>query len=268
MTGRTISGLRFANFLSPALFPTYAWIVGAIARATGVPAILETGEDLKDLAEGRFAGAFLCGLQYVRLVRSRAAIELSAAPLLLGERYEGRPWYFSDIVVRRDSPFANFADLEDRTWAYNETSSHSGYHLIYASLLQRSLSPAYFGSWRASGAHARSLDLVLRGEADATAIDSHVLAALLRDDPRLSERVRMIGSFGPSAVPPVIVSSSLDVGLRRAIRGALLAMWHDPIDAEQLRCGFIERFVTVRDGQYDDIREMYDRVQADRRVLL
>jgi phosphonate transport system substrate-binding protein len=268
MTGRIVQSLRFANFLSPALFPTYERIVGVIARATGISASLETGENLEDLTEGRFAGAFICGLQYVHLARaSQKTVELSAAPLLLGERYQ-QPWYFSDIVVRWESPFTSFADLAGCTWAYNEVSSHSGYNLIYSGLLQRNLTPAYFGNWRASGAHVRSLELVVRGEVDATAIDSHVLAALLRDDPQLAEQVRLIGSFGPSAVPPVVVSRSLDVTLRRTIREALLTMAHDPVDAEYLRQGFIERFVPVQDAWYDDIREMYDRVQADCRVLL
>ncbi|HEY4388232.1 MAG TPA: PhnD/SsuA/transferrin family substrate-binding protein [Ktedonobacteraceae bacterium] len=265
MTGQI---LRFANFLSPALFPTYERIVDAIARFTGIPASLETGGRLDDLVEGRLAGGFICGLVYVQLSRrSQAAVELSAAPLLSGERYQQRPCYFSDIVVCQDSPFTSFADLAGCTWAYNETTSHSGYNLIYYSLLQRNLSPTYFGIWRASGSHARSLDLVARGEADATAIDSHVLSALLRDDPRLAARVRLIGAFGPSAVPPVVVSKRLDAALRRTIQEALLTMAHNPVDAEHLRHGFIERFVRVEDGAYDDIRRMYDCVQGERQYV-
>lgn len=264
MTGQL---LRFANFLSPALFPTYERIVDAIARATGIPASLETGEALDDLAQGHLAGGFICGLQYVHLSRDPLAmVELSAAPLLLGERYQ-QPCYFSDIVVRCDSPLTCFADLAGCSWAYNETSSHSGYNLVYDSLLQRNLSPAYFASWRASGSHAHSLAMVARGEADATAIDSHVLAALLRDDPHLAAQVRTIGSFGPSAVPPVVVSRGLDAALRQAIREALLHMAHDPVDAEHLRHGFIERFVPVSDELYDGIRQMYERVQVNRQPV-
>jgi phosphonate transport system substrate-binding protein len=261
----TAQVLRFASFLSPALYPTYEQIIDAIAYYTGIPARLEVGEDLTDLTEGRLAGAFICGLIYTQLTRnSPATVELSAAPLLLGQRYEQQACYFSDIVVRRDSPFASLADLADCTWAYNEITSHSGYNLVHYSLLQRGLSPTYFSAWRASGSHARSLALVAQGEADATAIDSHVLSALLRDDPQLAEQIRRIGSFGPSAVPPFVVSTDLSSSVRRAIQTALLSMTLEPYYVEHLKHGFIERFVPVTDEHYNDIRQMYAHAQASR----
>src|SRR5450631_1513031 len=106
--------LHFASFLSPALYSTYGQIIKAITLYTGIPARLEVGENLEDLTEGRLAGGFICGLIYTHLTRnSIAPVELSAAPLLLGQRYEQKACYFSDIVVRRDSPFASLADLAD-----------------------------------------------------------------------------------------------------------------------------------------------------------
>ncbi len=38
-------------------------------------------------------------------------IELLAAPVMEALRYEHRPIYFSDVVVRRDSPFRIFAEM-------------------------------------------------------------------------------------------------------------------------------------------------------------
>jgi phosphonate transport system substrate-binding protein len=265
MTGQI---LRFASFLSPALYPTYERIVEYVAHTTGIAATLETGEAIEDLLEGRLAGGFVCGLVYVHLARhARGSVELSAAPVLLGERYRGQAHYFSDIVIRRDSHFTNFADLAGCTWAYNEVASHSGYNLVYYNLVQRGLSPTYFGSWRASGSHARSLEMVVQGEADAAAIDSHVLAALLRDEPELREHIRSVGAFGPSAVPPIVVSTSLSADVRVAIRAALLRMGDEPDGARYLQDGCIERFVAVENKHYDDIRKMYDVVQADRRSM-
>jgi phosphonate transport system substrate-binding protein len=53
---------------------------------------------------------------YVQLARrNRPPIELPGAPVLQGERYGGRPIYFSDVLVHRDSPFCSFADLRGRT---------------------------------------------------------------------------------------------------------------------------------------------------------
>jgi phosphonate transport system substrate-binding protein len=63
-------------------------------------------------------------------------VELLAAPVLVGERYGGRPIYFSDVIVRRDSPIHCFAELRGRSWTYNDTASHSGYNLTRYQLLR------------------------------------------------------------------------------------------------------------------------------------
>ena len=61
---------------------------------------------------GEIQVLWLCGLPYVQKAdRSHPAIELLAAPIPTGERYLGRPVYFSDLVVRRDSPYQSLFDL-------------------------------------------------------------------------------------------------------------------------------------------------------------
>ncbi len=80
--------------------------------------------------ERRFdAGAipicWICGLPYVwKADRGHPRIDLLAAPVMQGDRYQDRPVYFSDVVVRRRSRFRTFADLRGATWAYNERTHH------------------------------------------------------------------------------------------------------------------------------------------------
>ena len=93
----------------------------------GVPATLRVGNCYDELSDGVDA-AFICGLAYVELVRlGRADLDPIAAPVLRGERYGDRPVYYSDVIVRRDSPYHRFADLRGRSWSFNEPYSHSGY---------------------------------------------------------------------------------------------------------------------------------------------
>ena len=80
---------------------------------------------------------WLCGLPYVQKAgRSDPRIELLAAPIPTGARYLGRPVYFSDVVVRRDSPYRSLFDLRGAAWAYNEPRSHSGYNVVRAYLAE------------------------------------------------------------------------------------------------------------------------------------
>ncbi len=264
--------LRAASLLAPVLFPTYQRIMEYLAASHDLTASLTADAQLSDLMSGNGAQtvdlAFLCGLQYVRLVetaqREGAAprFEPLAAPVLPDARYQGQPVYFSDIVVRRASRYTCLGDLAGTRFVYNERTSHSGYVVVRYSLLKEGSAPAFFGEWAPTGAHSRSLEAVASGDADATAIDSHVLAILLRNDAALSQRVRIIGSFGPSTMPPLVVRSDMDPHLKRRLRQLLLLMHEHPTMREHLRAGHIERFVAVDDVRYDDIRRMHAVVMA------
>ncbi|GHO62158.1 hypothetical protein KSC_010500 [Ktedonobacter sp. SOSP1-52] len=249
--------LRVATYLSPLLYETYAYITRYLGERLGLVAMLRTGETLEELITGEHNIAFLCGLLYVRLRDEPSSeVELLTAPTLHGERYQGRTIYFSDIVVRQESPYTTFTDLYGSNWAYNEFSSHSGYNLVRYNLYQRGLDPSFFRSALATGSHLQSLQAVHDGRADVTAIDSHVLDVLRLQRPDYVAQFRIIDAFGPSGVPPLVISTRLEPQLRQEIRAALLSMHLDPEAAQHLQAGRIERFIPVADCAYDDIRHM------------
>ncbi len=104
--------------------------------------------------------------------------------------------------------------------------------------------------------------MVLSGEADAAAIDSHVLAVALHRDRQSAAQVHVIDTFGPSAIPPVVVNKHLDAEIKRSLRDVLTTMHHDSFAAHLLQESGIERFVAVRDEDYNDIRYMLAHVQS------
>lgn len=255
--------IRFANFLSPLLQQTYEHIATFAGMRLEVPTVLGVGQTLEEFERGQTDVGFLCGLLYVQMRRwPDCPIEVLAAPVLQEKRYLGLPIYFSDVIVRRDSPYTTFDDLQGCVWAYNERASHSGCNIVCYSLLEREKAPDYFGKTVKSGSHLSSLRMVLDGRADATAIDSHVFAAAQQREPQLAEQLRVIDAFGPSAMPPVVVAKRLDDDLKRRLQNALVTMHTDPAAAAHLREGLIERFVPVTDDHYDDMRAMLDRVQT------
>ncbi len=111
--------LRWATFLAPALEPLYRHIAAEASRSAGRDAEFVIGQHLSDLVSGKIDAAFMCGLPYVELTRSHpGSVVPLAAPVISGRRYAGRPIYFSDVVVRADSPHRSFADLFDGVWTY------------------------------------------------------------------------------------------------------------------------------------------------------
>ena len=257
------AAIRFSSFLSPLLYETYAHIVRYVGERVGYQTTLHVGQSFDEFAENQVDVAFICGLPYVRMAsRDTCPVELLAAPVLMGERYLHKPVYFSDVIVRSDSPYTSFDDLRGCVWAYNERVSHSGCNLVCYSLLERGKSPDYFGNTVKSGSHMRSLEMVLEGEADATAIDSHLSDILRSRDEVLAGRLRVVDVLGPSSIPPVVVSKRLDRELKCRLRAALITIHLDNCGAEELRKGLIERFVAVEDEDYENIREMLEKVEG------
>jgi len=113
-----------------------------------------------------------------------------------------------------------------------------------------------------TGSHQRSLQLVLEGQADAAAIDSHVLDVLLSQEKDLALQLQVIAILGPSSIPPVVIRRSLDSNLKCRLQEALITMHDDPVAADGLHEGRIDHFVAVSDADYDDIRAIFARVQA------
>lgn len=214
-------------------------------------------ERYRQLDQGEIDVAWICGAPYVRRAdQTPGAIELLAAPVWQGTRYGDRPIYFSDIVVRHDSPFHAFADLRGATWVYNEPGSLSGYGAMRYHLAVQGLSIDYFGQVLESGAHQRSVELILAGQADATAVDSTVLSALLLREPELADQLRVIDIIGPNPMPPWVATGRVAPEVRTVLRHLLTTMHEDRAGRAILHAGEIVRFEAVSDGDYDPIRIM------------
>jgi len=210
------------------------------------------------LDAGEIQAGWICGLPYVLKVdRSRPDIALLAAPIMAEARYQDRPIYFSDVVVRTDSPFRTFADLRGSTFAYNEPNSQSGYNIVRYHLATLNERSGYFGRVVESGAHLASLRLILNGEIDAAAIDTTVLAWFLARQPEMNLKLRTIATLGPSPAPPWVISTRVDAKLRHALQELLLHMHKSRRGRAVLRVGGIARFARVSNNDYDPIRRMY-----------
>lgn len=214
-------------------------------------------ERFTQLDTGNIDAAWICGLPYVnRADASEAQIELLCAPVMRGDRYASKAIYFSDVVVRVDSPYQQFDDLRGTRWAINERGSHSGYNVVRWYLANHGINGDFFGSVIESGGHLLSLQMVLKGESDASAIDSTVLDTELRNDPTLAQRIRVIEALGPSPIPPYVVQKSLPDEDKQRLRRAFFTIHEDSRGRDILAKGGYERFVAVTDADYDVTRAM------------
>jgi phosphonate transport system substrate-binding protein len=212
--------------------------------------------------EGEIQILWLCGLPYVHKADLRESdMELLAVPVPAGSRYCGQPVYFSDVIVKEESPFRRFEELRGAVWAYNEPRSHSGYNVVWAHLSGMGETRGFFGKVVESGAHAVSLKMILSSQVDATAIDSTVLEWVIRQSPATRERIRIIAAFGPSPIPPWVISRRVSFSWRSRLRALLLSMHKDPRGRGILAGANLDRFTKAQDCDYDPIRVMARRAE-------
>lgn len=255
--------LTLASYLAENARPVYEGLTAWLARRLGEPAELLAGvtwtERLRMLDAGRVHVGFICGLPYSHRVDR---VELLCAPVMAHRRYGGRPVYFTDVIVRRDSPFTTFADLRGQSYAFNDEGSNSGYVVPRDHLLSLGETGGYFGKVTASGSHQQSIARVLSGEVDASGIDSTVLELEAAQRAEIGPRLRVVESIGPGPIPPVVVARGLPEPQKTRLRDAFLAMHEDPDGRAVLAAGLLARFVPVRDADYDPIRAMVRRAEA------
>jgi phosphonate transport system substrate-binding protein len=232
------------------------YLSARLARPVRFLADADWRDTYRAIAAGEIDVGWICGRPYVELVAAGAPIALLTAPVMAGARYSGRPIYFSDVVVGRDSPFQRFADLRGASWAYNEPGSQSGYHITRYHLARLGETGRYFGRTVGSGGHVRSLEMILAGEIDASAIDSTVLEWQMAHDPTLAGRIRVIETLGPSPIPPLVAAGRRGLALREQLRSALLALPETAEGQAVLALGGLSRFAIVDDSDYDAIRAM------------
>ena len=259
--------LKFVSLMSANAEPFYRALAAYLAQQIGQPIVPVEDQPWQErramLLDGRAALGAICGEPYVLLADQPAPpVRLLVAPVLRESRYAQRPVYFSDVIVRRDSPAHSFADLRGASWAYNEPGSFSGYHVVQAHLHDLGLDERFFGSTIFSGAHLESLRLVLAGEVAATALDSIVLAYELHRYPELTAQLRVVASIGPSPIPPLVVARHVPEPLAAELRGAILAMHTNPAGQAALDVGLLAHFTEVNDADYDPIRQRLRTIRA------
>jgi phosphonate transport system substrate-binding protein len=243
--------LTFASFLAPNVWPVYEFVAATVGRHLGSETRLIRGSSIGQFEAGDIDVAFLCSPPYLRLA-ALGLVQAIAAPVLQGSRYEGKPVYFSDVVVRASSPFQSFEDLRGSRWSFNDVDSYSGYFAPLVHLAQLGETPAFFSEWIDAGSHEASIRLILSGEVDASAIDSQVLGIEARRS-EIAAGLRTITILGPAPIQPVVIASRLPPSLQDAVRESLLRLHSDASARQALAGGFVERFVPVDEASYEPV---------------
>jgi ABC-type phosphate/phosphonate transport system substrate-binding protein len=247
--------LRCATWLAPGLpLGLFEAISNGVASALGTDATLVSyttssgpSPDDDPFARDEVDLGFMCAPSFRQLTATTpSSVRLvRAAPVFDDDRNGDRPVYFAELVVRDGVPATTIADLAGRRIGFNDHQSLSG----LTALLDRLRALGFdetFATLVPTGGHRESLQQLADGTIDAASIDSNTLRAV----DGLPNGLRIVETWGPFPVQPVVIRATLADKMQTVITTALLTMHEDPAGATKLRAHHVRRFAPVTEEDY------------------
>ncbi len=182
----------------------------------------------------------------------------------------GIPWYGlpgcdgpshrSFIVVSSASALTRVEDLRGRNFAVNSFDSNTGMNLPRHFLAKIAAGERFFGEVIITGSHRASMEAVVKGEADAAAIDCVTFGLHAAYEPAITAGLRILAHTNPSPSIPFVTSREATNGTVGAMRRALRTFASRADFAPIRRALRIERIEAVSDSDYAVLLEY--RAQA------
>ncbi len=250
--------IAVAAVLSPeGTVESYGDLAAYLGEQLGRPAELvqrRTYAEVNALvAAGEVDLAFVCTSAYVDGHR-QSTMDLLVVPEIAGETV-----YRSAIVVPSSSTATTLTDLRGSSFAFTDPMSNTGRVYPTFALLQRGESPdTFFSETIFTYGHDRSVEAVAARVVDGAAVDELVLASMLKRDPGLGDRIRVVELSPDFGIPPVVVPSDTPATLRSAFTELLMGLEDAPNGPHILSDLGIDRFVMGADENYDSVRSMID----------
>lgn len=235
-----------------------------LSEKVGVPIELvqrKTYQEINDLVRRNSVdAAFVCSRAYVE-GHDQFGMELLAVPIVKGE-----PYYYSYIIVPRDSRITNLNELKGKIFAFTDPLSNSGKLSPEYMIAKMGDNPeTFFKLTVFTYSHDKSIQAVAEQTVDGAAVDSIVWDFKNATDPTFTSRTKIISKSLPYGIPPVVVSKDLDPALKDKLRNVLLHMHEDARGKEILNSILIDKFLVGNDSLYDPIREMMKVVDDAKR---
>jgi ABC-type phosphate/phosphonate transport system substrate-binding protein len=225
-------------------------------------------QPLEDLWVRPDLGAvFMCG--YPIASRLAQVVPL-AAPIPRAAWASGRPYYRSDLIVRRDSPYRTLEDTFGGRVGWTVEHSHSGFNAFRHHLLgyRTAARPTLYGQMLGPLVTARRiLDSVRDGRIDVGPLDAYWHLLLARHQPALTLDVRVLASTEVAPMPAFVAAADTPVEvitkLRAAFAGAARRPWFKELGDSLLLDGFAEvserDFAVLLEWEREAIEAGYER---------
>lgn len=213
---------------------------------------------IEQMAAGHFEGAMLPTLAYV------FAHERYGVRVVLKAVRNGSPTYRGEIIALAESPIQSIMDLKDRTMAFVEASSASGFLYPKTLLLSSGINPdTDLKEVTFVGSHNAVVEAVLQGRVDAGACYDDARTRFLETEPDIMEKTRVVAYT--AAIPSDTFSLREDCTgpFYDRLVNALVQLSSEGKESVLFRIYQIEGLVPAVDSDYDPVRQMVQTLNLD-----
>jgi phosphonate transport system substrate-binding protein len=232
----------------------YQWLVDYLGAGLDRKAFLiqrQSYAEINDLIRhGGCDTAFICTYPFVQAERD------FGAEILVVPQINGKNTYQSYIIVSSKSNLVSMLYLRGKRFASSDILSNSGWLFPAVWLLNKGEKPeVFFGEHVLTGGHDRSVMAVATEYVDGAAVDSLIYEFMLKKDPSLSSKIKIIMKSPNFGMPPVVVHPKMDSMLKQKILNIFINMHNTPGGKKVLTRLGIDRFVLPDDKLYDGVRK-------------
>lgn len=165
------------------------------------------------------------------------------------------------IIVHKDSSITSLDDLKDKTVDFADPLSTTTVYGAYLLAQKNETLKTYFKKAIYSGSHDMTIELVANKLVDAGFIDGHIWDYHHNVRPAYSGQTKVIHRSPDFTIPPVVVSRTLDPEIKAEVKKILLTMHEDAKGKGILKKLRIDKFIDIKDTDYDDVYEMYQGIK-------
>lgn len=177
----------------------------------------------------------------------------------------GKGAYKAQYLVRMGSEIEEFIDMKDKTWAFPDKASTSGYlfpakqlmnELDFGSIVE--LEDEFFDHIMETGTHEAAAISVMEGDADVATTHSHVLDNLSDEYPDIKEKLGVIAYTDDIPNDTISVVKDLDEQMVEDIKTAFLKFNEDEEMIQIMNDVYTwDGIMEADDEEYDFVRETY-----------
>jgi phosphonate transport system substrate-binding protein len=253
-----------ASMVSPeATWATYKQLVEYITEHIGgdTSMVLKPSySEVRQLLEqNTVLAAFVCTGTYMASLATKSLEVLAVPDFKDGMRYRCL------LIVRVDSGIDDLQGLRSKTFAFTDPESNTGCIVPTWFLKQQGLDPdTYFNKVLFTKSHDRSIRAVADGVADGAGVDSLIYYSLVRANPDLEQKVRIVWQSEAFGAPPIVVPVNLPGVVKDRLKAILLSMPNNQRGREILDGLDIEHFRTPDANEYDSAYRVWQATHLEK----